>query len=162
MNDAFSRCHPAVNFFFFAGSIGCAMFLTHPVFLGISLLAGAIYHGYLRKKGASKGGILWLFPTALLVALINPLFSHQGATILTYFKNGNPLTLESIVYGGIMGTLFASVILWFGCYNAVMTSDKFLALFGRVIPKLSLVLSMALRFVPKFRAQLNRITEWQR
>lgn len=162
MNDAFSRCHPAVNFFFFAGSIGCAMFLTHPVFLGISLLAGAIYHGYLRKKGASKGGILWLFPTALLVALINPLFSHQGATILTYFKNGNPLTLESIVYGGIMGTLFASVILWFGCYNAVMTSDKFLALFGRVIPKLSLVLSMALRFVPKFRAQLNRITEGQR
>ena len=41
MNDAFSRCHPAVNFFFFAGSIGCAMFLTHPVFLGISLLAAA-------------------------------------------------------------------------------------------------------------------------
>ena len=54
------------------------------------------------------------------------------------------------------------MILWFGCYNAVMTSDKFLALFGRVIPKLSLVLSMALRFVPKFRAQLNRITEGQR
>ena len=43
-----------------------------------------------------------------------------------------------------------------------MTSDKFLYLFGRVIPALSLVLSMALRFVPRFRAQLRRISDGQR
>jgi energy-coupling factor transport system permease protein len=46
--------------------------------------------------------------------------------------------------------MLAAVISWFSCYNAVMTSDKFVYLFGRVIPALSLILSMTLRFVPKF------------
>ena len=43
-----------------------------------------------------------------------------------------------------------------------MTSDKFVYLFGRVIPALSLVLSMALRFVPKFKAQLQIVCQAQR
>ena len=43
-----------------------------------------------------------------------------------------------------------------------MTSDKFVYLFGRVIPALSLVLSMTLRFVPKFKAQLQTVMEAQR
>ena len=33
---------------------------------------------------------------ALLAAGVNVLFQHEGATILTYFSSGNPLTLESI------------------------------------------------------------------
>ena len=36
-----------------------------------------------------------------------------------------------------------------------MTSDKLLYLFGRLIPSLSLVLSMVLRFVPKFKEHLR-------
>ena len=43
-----------------------------------------------------------------------------------------------------------------------MTSDKFVYLFGRLIPALSLVLSMALRFVPKFQAQFHVVSEAQR
>ena len=43
-----------------------------------------------------------------------------------------------------------------------MTSDKFVYLFGRVIPALSLVLSMTLRFVPKFKAQIQVVSEAQR
>ncbi len=161
MEDAFSRCHPAVNFCFFAGAIGCTMFFMHPVLLGVSLLAAAAYFGYLRRTGAARGGMLWVIPTALLVVVINPMFSHQGVTILAYVRN-NPVTLESILYGGAMGVMFGAVALWFSCYNAVMTSDKFLYLFGRIIPALSLVLSMALRFVPRFRAQLRRISDGQR
>ena len=51
--------------------------------------------------------------------------------------------------------MLASVVLWFSSYNEVMTSDKFVYLFGRVIPALSLVLSMSLRFIPKFKAQMQ-------
>ena len=43
-----------------------------------------------------------------------------------------------------------------------MTSDKFLYLFGRVIPALSLIFSMALRFVPRFAAQLKIISNAQK
>lgn len=52
-----------------------------------------------------------------------------------------------------------AVLLWFTTYQAVMTSDKFVYLFGRAIPALSLVLSMTLRFVPKFRAQLRAVQQ---
>jgi len=58
--------------------------------------------------------------------------------------------------------MLAAVITWFQCYSAVMTSDKFVYLFGRVIPALSLVLSMTLRFIPKFKAQLAVVTRAQR
>ena len=43
-----------------------------------------------------------------------------------------------------------------------MTSDKFIYLFGKIIPSLSLILSMTLRFVPKFAAQLKVIANTQR
>jgi energy-coupling factor transport system permease protein len=43
-----------------------------------------------------------------------------------------------------------------------MTSDKFVYLFGRIIPALSLVLSMTLRFVPKFTAQIKVVRDAQR
>lgn len=57
--------------------------------------------------------------------------------------------------------MLASVVLWFSSYNEVMTSDKSVYLFGRVIPALSLVLSMALRFIPKFKAQMQTVSEAQ-
>ena len=43
-----------------------------------------------------------------------------------------------------------------------MTSDKFIYLFGRIIPAISLLLSMALRFVPHFAAQLKVIRNGQK
>ena len=54
------------------------------------------------------------------------------------------------------------MILWFSCYNQIMTSDKFIYLFGRIIPAMSLMLSMALRFVPHFIAQLKVIRNGQK
>ena len=93
---------------------------------------------------------------------MNPAFVHQGVTILTYLPSGNPLTLESILYGLAAALLLASVVLWFRCFSTVMTSDKFIYLFGRVIPALSLVLSMTLRFVPRFRRQFRAVSQAQR
>lgn len=42
-----------------------------------------------------------------------------------------------------------------------MTSDKFMYLFGKVIPAFSLLLSMTLRFVPRFTGQIRRVAEAQ-
>lgn len=106
--------------------------------------------------------LLYMLPMLLMAVIINPAFNHEGATILTYLSSGNPLTLESIAYGVAAATMLVSVIAWFSCYNEVMTSDKFVYLFGRIIPALSLVLSMTLRFVPKFKAQILVVSESQR
>jgi energy-coupling factor transport system permease protein len=98
----------------------------------------------------------------IFAALINPAFNHQGGTILTYLPSGNPLTLESIVYGVAAAAMLVTVISWFSCFNQVMTSDKFVYLFGRIIPALSLILAMALRFAPRFTAQIKVISNAQK
>lgn len=83
-----------------------------------------------------------MLPSCLLMAIINPLFSHAGATMLFYMKDGNPVTLESILYGIGAGVMLAGVVSWFSVFNVVMTSDKFMYLFGKAIPAASLLLSM--------------------
>ncbi|MBR0598275.1 energy-coupling factor transporter transmembrane component T [Sinanaerobacter chloroacetimidivorans] len=161
MKDTFATYHPIINFMFFAAVISFSMFFLHPVLLGISVVAAFTYSIYLNGRKAVKFNLLYLLPGMIVISMINPLFNHEGITILWYFRD-NPITLESIVYGIVAGLMFAAVILWFSCYNAVMTSDKFIYLFGRIIPALSLIFSMVLRFVPKFKAQIKIISNAQK
>ena len=161
MKDTFSTFHPVVNFIYFLAVIAFSMFFMHPVFLGISLVCSMIYSIYLNGGKAVRFNLLYMLPTLLFFAVMNPVFNHAGATILVYV-NDNPITLESILYGFASATMFISVIIWFSCYNAVMTSDKFIYLFGRVIPAMSLILSMVLRLVPKFKAQIHVISNAQK
>ena len=162
MKDSFSSYHPLVTFVFFAEVLGFSMFLLHPLCLLIALLCAAGYDVYLNGRKAVGFCLKGILPMMVITALLNPLFSHEGRTILTYLPSGNPLTLESILYGLAAAGMLAAVVLWFACFNAVITSDKFVYLFGRVIPALSLVLSMALRFVPRFMAQLKVVTRAQK
>ncbi len=158
----FKTYHPIVNFIYFLFVIGFSCFFMHPVCLGISLASGFAYSVMLKGKKAIKVNIFYMLPMFLMMALINPLFNHEGATILAYFPSGNPLTLESIMYGLCAAAMLASVICHFSSFNEVMTSDKFIYLFGKIIPGLSLIFSMTLRFVPKFSAQLKVVTRVQR
>ena len=161
MSDPFSRYHPLVNFLFFALVLVFSMVLMHPVCLLISLVGAVLYTEQLDGRKGLLRSLRIALPVMLLAAVVNPAFSHAGVTILTYLPTGNPLTLESIFYGMAAGTMLGAVLLWFTCYNKVMTSDKFVYLFGRVIPALSLVLSMALRFIPRFRHQMEVIRQAQ-
>lgn len=161
-NNGFSACHPIVNFIYFAMVILFSMLFMHPACLGISLVCAYIYSGMLNGAKGARLQAKIMLPLILATALLNPAFNHEGVTILMYLKNGNPLTLESIIYGIAAAAMFVTVICWFSCYNVIMTSDKFVYLFGRVIPSMSLVLSMVLRFVPKLRAQLNTISSAQK
>ncbi|MEA4987368.1 MAG: energy-coupling factor transporter transmembrane component T [Anaerovorax sp.] len=160
--DAFSSYHPLVNFLYFVFVLGFSMVFMHPVCLGISLVVAFTYSIYLKEKKAILFNFGFLAPMLIVTAILNPAFNHEGQTILMYFSNGNPLTLESILYGIAAATMLSAVICWFSCYNEVMTSDKFIYLFGRVIPALSLILSMVLRFVPRFKAQIKKISYAQK
>lgn len=151
-----------MNFLYFGLVLASTMFFMHPVCLLISLGSALTYMICLDGRKAARTAALYLLPMMLIAAVVNPAFNHEGATILTYLPTGNPLTLESILYGIAAALMLAAVVTWFSCYTAVMTSDKFVYLFGRVIPALSLVLSMTLRFVPRFTAQLKAVSEAQR
>lgn len=161
MNE-FKTYHPIVNFTYFLFVIGFSMFFMHPVCLLISLISAFSYSVLLNGKRAVKFNLLYMLPLIIVTALLNPAFNHQGVTILTYFPSGNPLTLESVMNGMAAALMLGSVILWFSCYNFIMTSDKFIYLFGKIIPSLSLIISMVLRFVPRFKTQLFEVSAGQR
>ena len=160
--DTFSGFHPLVNMLYFTAIIGFSLIFMHPITLGISLVCAFAYSIYLNGKKAVRTGLKFMLPMLLATALLNPLFNHAGGTILAYFPNGNPLTFEAIAFGIASAVMLITVISWFACFNKVMTSDKFVYLFGRIIPALSLILSMALRFVPRFREQIKVISNAQK
>ena len=162
MKDSFYNYHPTVNLLYFTLVITFSMLLTHPVAQIIALLCAVTYAVSVEGKKSVLFLLKFCLPMVLLTAFINPAFSHEGVTILYYFSSGNPLTLESILYGVGAGVMLVTVLLWFSAFSRVMTSDKFIYLFGKVIPALSLVLSMSLRFVPKFKKQTEVVVEAQR
>ena len=153
--DSFDRCHPAVNFLYFALVLGFTMFLMHPVSLAVSIVSAAVYAVQLNGAGAVKRSMKCLLPMALLAAVVNPAFNHAGVTIIMYLPGGNPLTLESILYGLAASGMLLAALLWFSCVTAVLTTDNFVYLFGRIAPALGLVLSMTVRFVPRFAARFR-------
>ncbi len=161
MNE-FKTYHPIVNFTYFVFVIGFSCFFMHPLCLGISLVCGFTYSVMLKGRKAIKTNLIYALPMLLMTALLNPAFNHEGVTILTYLPGGNPLTLESIVYGFCAGTMIAGVIFHFSCFSQVMTSDKFIYLFGKILPAIALIISMTFRFVPRFTAQFRVVANARR
>lgn len=148
VNDAFSKRHPAVNFVFFLGVIVGAALIQHPAYVLAGFVTGAIY--YLLLNG-SKGlkFLLLLLPLFVFVAAINPLFNTDGKRVLCYVF-GRAYTVEALIYGAALSGMIVVMLLWFGCYNKVLTGDKFTSLFGNLIPAISLLLVMVFRMVPNF------------
>jgi energy-coupling factor transport system permease protein len=155
--DAFSGLHPGPCYVFFGFTLVFTVVFLHPAVLGVSFICATVYAVYLRRGKAVRFALCFLLPVMVLSAILNPVFNHRGATILFYLWTGNPVTLESLFYGVAGALMIGSVIQWFYCYNATMTSDKFLWLFGRATPTIALIISMTLRMVPRYTDQAKRI-----
>ena len=156
----FENLHPICILIYFVAVIGLTLVCFHPVMLVVSLVGAFSF--LLRLKGGKGAGQQFRFviPMFLLVAVANPLINHRGVTLLGMFLN-QWITLEAIAYGITAGLSLAALILWFGCYSEVMTSEKFLYLFGKIAPSSALLISMALQLVPKLNRQLTEIKESQ-
>jgi energy-coupling factor transport system permease protein len=161
LEDTFSTYHPIVNFTFFCAVIGFGMVFIHPVLLSLSLAGAFTYSLTLNGRRTIRFTLLFVIPMMIIAGLVNPLFNHRGMTILRFIGD-NPLTLESIFYGVSIAVMFAAIILWFSCVNIVMTTDKIMYLLGRLLPSLSMIFAMVLRFMPTFKRQINLISSSQK
>lgn len=145
-NDAFGNCHPAVGFFFFVVAVGMGALILHPAYILASGVLSLTYYLLLRGRKGLK--MLGLFvPLFLLTTFINPLLNTLGERVL-FRVFGRPYTLEALLYGAALSGMMVTMLLWMSCYNAVMSSDKFTALLGGVIPTVSMLLLMVLRLAP--------------
>ena len=110
MKDAFSKCHPAVNFLFFVGAIAFAALIQHPVYLAVGILCGSAYYLLLNgRKGMRL--LLAMIPLFIFLTVINPLFNTRGDTVL-FLLFGKPYTLEALIYGAVVAGIFVDMILW--------------------------------------------------
>lgn len=142
----------------FAVALVLSMVVRHPLFLASAFL-GALAC-YLTTKGANSLRKLgWMVPLLLLVTFGNPLINTMGDTVLFTYFGGRPYTFEALCYGLATASMVASMFLWFGCFNAVLTTDKLSYLFRNIAPAGALVLTMVLRLMPHFQKKIQQFSQ---
>ena len=157
----FEKCHPVVNFIYFTTVIAGMILFQHPIFLLISFVCAFIYS---IKRNGWKAVVFnaVLLPLVAAFALYYSSYNHFGVTVLQQNMIGNNMTLESLVYGFVLGFVVAGVLMWFSCIYSVFTTDKVVYLFGKVSPRLSLFLAILLRMVPRIKREAKKINTAQR
>jgi len=155
----FETANPAVIFIYFIAVSSVVMFCAEPLLLSLSLV-GAVLLFLIKNKFSKFRTHLFFVAVFLVTAVINPLFSHNGVTVL-FMLNGNPVTLEAILFGISSAAAIVTVLYWFAIFSQYMSADKLLYIFGKVSPKLSLVLTMALRYIPLFTKQAEKVRNTQ-
>ncbi len=158
----FKDYHPWVNIAFFISVTVFSMLLMHPVCLVVSFVSALCLDIRIKGRRAAKELFTFLLPMLVFVTVINGLFNHHGSTVLYEMSNGTNITLEAYVYGLVTGLTVINVMLWFFCFNEIVTEDKIMFVLGKRIPKGALVVTMALRFVPLYRRKFSEILQAQK
>lgn len=156
---AFVQYNPLTIFVHFMAVIIVAMFIPNPILLVEVLLGSIAFYRIVFGKIKFKTILLWagLF---VGITIINPLVSHNGITIL-FFLNGQAITLEALLYGMNNALMLLSVFVAFLSFSEIMTADKVMYLFGKISPKLALLLSLTFRYIPMLRRQAKKISAAQ-
>lgn len=152
--------NPVAAAVYFLLTAGIAMFSMNPFILAFSFF-GAVIFCFVRNGYTQMKTHIFSLMLFIIMALINPLVNHNGATVI-FVMNHNPVTLEALIYGIAASAMIISVLYWFRSFTDIMTSDKLLYIFGGLSPKLALIFSMALRFVPLFGKQIEKTEQAQK
>lgn len=158
--DRFSKFHPIVSFSFFMLAIVLTLIFSKPLYLLASFFASLFYLLRLKGRGVFEKLFKFILPLVIFVGLFNMIFSRRGENALFAIGDYN-FTLEGLLYGLNTGLMLSSVIMWFDAYNEVVTSEKFMSLFGRLAPNLALLFCMVLRFIPLMEKTAREIKEAQ-
>lgn len=155
----FSEYHPLTIFVHFISFVMIAMFLPNPILLTVALVGSILFYILVFGKVKYKTVMFWIL-LFVGITVINPLFSHNGITVL-FFLNGYAVTFEAVLYGINNALMMLSVFIGFLSFSEIMTADKVMYLFGKISPKLAVLLSLSLRYVPLLKRQARKINNTQ-
>ncbi len=155
-----------------AGALFCLVLaagalLEHPLLLGavaVAVLASAAGAGVLGELGRTAK---YVVPLAVVFGLINPLVVREGLTVFARLGEIPPfgqvdLTVEALVYGGILGARIVVVALAFALFTACVDPDELLKLFRRVSFRSALTATLATRLVPVLARDAQRLDQARR
>lgn len=159
MKDEFARFHPLVNLIFFVVVLGITTFQMQLGLVIISVVSALVYFFYL-KKSSGMGYLMVVMGVFVISSCINPVFSHRGNTLLFYLFTGNPVTLESIIYGMVSATIICEMLLWFSTFHQVMGMERMLGAIGKIMPHIALLITMIVRFIPKYIKHQKQVLQY--
>jgi energy-coupling factor transport system permease protein len=156
-----------------AGSAYCAalaavaLVADHPVILAAVLIAEV---GAASAAGAGRQfrrAALFTAPFALAIAVINPIVTRDGLTVIARAGEvpwlGNlDITLEATAYGGVLALRAVALVLAGALYASAVDPDEVLRLFRRVSFRSALTAALATRMVPVLARDAGRLAEAQR
>ena len=147
----------------------CAAFALVPALYEspvILLAAGGGVFVAAASAGVSrevKRATLVGLPIAIVIALLNPIVSQNGETLLVrgweILGQRFDITLEAVVFGLVAGLRVLVLIAAFGLWNAVVDPDELLRAVRRVSYRSALTASLATRLVPVLVRDAGRMSD---
>lgn len=135
----------------------------HPL---IMLAAGGGIYLAARLAGVARQvrrATLVGVPIAIVIALVNPLVSNNGDTVLLRFGEvlGHrfDVTSEAILFGLVAGLRVLVLVAAFGLFNAVVDPDELMRAVRRFSYRSALTASLATRLVPVLVRDATRMNE---
>jgi energy-coupling factor transport system permease protein len=160
-NTAADYFHPLTAFLYFFALFIMSMIFIHPFFIIVGVICVITLNLIYNGRGQIKSQLIMGIPLLIFISVFNPLINDHGSTVLFLFV-GRPFTLEALIYGICSGGMLFEVILLFGAYNRVITTDKFLFLFSRFAPAASMLITMTQRMISLFTRRLSKIKTAQK
>lgn len=150
--------HPAVYVLYYFTLIIFAFLYNDPYYLILFLICISVLIALQGISHEFKGLIKFFIPMSLLIIILNPLTSHVGTTQI-YITRNFSITLEALIYGILMSTSLLIILLVFTSYNRAVSYQEMLYLFSKRFPHISMVIIMALRFVPLLSYRLSEVNK---
>ncbi len=102
-------------------------------------------------------------PLAVVIALVNPLVSSNGNTVIArlgeLFGHRFDVTLEAVMFGMVAGLRVIVLVAAFGLFNAIVDPDELLRAVRRISYRSALTASLATRLVPVLARDSMRMSD---
>lgn len=160
MDAYLKRMHPYAALVYFIAVTVITMFAGEPILMLISLIFAVALNFLAAGAMKTAKTLLVLMPFALLIAVLNPLISHFGRTVL-FFVFGQAYTLESLLYGANLAVTLVAVVLHFMALGSIVDVEKILFLVGRIAPSIALLISVTVKNITSVGRRLSEADEAQ-
>ncbi len=157
------KLHPANAIGLLAVLIAATLMISHPIHAALLVIilsfSLAVFGGVSELKSLLK---FWII-TGIMIIIINPLVSTQGATVL--YRTALPIvgririTAESLAFAGAMVLRLFSMVLSIKLFGLSIDRDDFFGYLSRYMNKLVLTMSMTVNMIHRLRVETQRVKE---
>lgn len=160
MIRGFRSFHPFILLLYYIFAIIGIMLYQHPMFLAVSALVILCINLMLDGGEELRKWRTMIILMGFLSLILTPFFNQRGNHLLFYFFE-KQVFLEAIWQGVMIALTLVCILTIFITFNLVITPDKFVFLFSKVLPQWALLVMLSMRFVPLLRKRLIEIGDVQ-